>query len=94
MILEWSEEANDNLYDILYYIGRDDYEAAVTLDSDLHAAAESLLQFPFKGREGRIGGTRELIVRPRYILVYEVWPDKIFILSVLHTSWKWPYEQV
>ncbi|HAV9932718.1 type II toxin-antitoxin system RelE/ParE family toxin [Escherichia coli] len=47
---------------------------------------------PYKGRNGRVEGTRELVIHPHFVLVYEVdsqW-GKVYILRVLHTVQKWP----
>ena len=45
---------------------------------------------PLLGRPGRVTGTREFVVSPRYILVYEVTADTLIVLAVLHTSRQWP----
>ncbi|EEW1328572.1 type II toxin-antitoxin system RelE/ParE family toxin, partial [Escherichia coli] len=42
---------------------------------------------PYKGRNGRVEGTRELVIHPHFVLVYEVdsqW-GKVYILRV--TAW-------
>ncbi|HGY0542078.1 type II toxin-antitoxin system RelE/ParE family toxin [Escherichia coli] len=54
--------------------------------------ADSLAGQPYKGRNGRVEGTRELVIHPHFVLVYEVdsqW-GKVYILRVLHTAQKWP----
>ncbi|HAV2370598.1 TPA: type II toxin-antitoxin system RelE/ParE family toxin [Escherichia coli] len=46
---------------------------------------------PYKGRNGRVEGARELVIHPHFVLVYEVdsqW-GKVYILRVLHTTQKW-----
>ena len=55
-------------------------------------SASSLAGQPYKGRNGRVEGTRELVIHPHFVLVYEVdsqW-GKVYILRVLHTAQKWP----
>ncbi|WP_434081661.1 type II toxin-antitoxin system RelE/ParE family toxin, partial [Escherichia coli] len=55
-------------------------------------SASSLAAQPYKGRNGRVEGTRELVIHPHFVLVYEVdsqW-GKVYILRVLHTAQKWP----
>ena len=60
--------------------------AAVLVDSTAH-----LEQFPLSGRSGRIEGTRELVIPGLpYIIPYRLAGDEIQILSVIHTSRKWP----
>ncbi len=41
-------------------------------------------------RVGRAEGTREMVVRPNYIVVYAENPDAITILRVLHAAQLWP----
>lgn len=54
-------------------------------------AASQLEKFPFSGREGRVEGTRELVVPGLpYILPYRIEGEDIQIASVIHTSRKWP----
>ena len=35
-------------------------------------------------------GTREIVVRPNYVMVYDVEGNTITILRVLHTAQQWP----
>jgi len=46
---------------------------------------------PGLGRPGRVEGTRELVVpRTPYIVAYTVIDDQVMILSVIHSSRRWP----
>ena len=56
----------------------------------LYEAAGSLKRFSNRGRIGRKDGTRELVMTPLpYVIVYNVAPEMIHILRVIHTSEDW-----
>lgn len=90
MRLEWAENARRERKALIAYIARDDLDTAKRIDNRLQNAAEGLLVFPRKGQAGRISGTRDLYVPPRYRLIYKVDGDRVLILSVLHTSQSYP----
>ena len=90
MILIWSIPAEENLASIIDYIALDNPQAALRIDEIIQNSADSLISFPYKGKQGRVIGTRELVVLPSYILVYEISGDTISILDVLHTSQQYP----
>ncbi len=45
---------------------------------------------PFLFRPGRVAGTREHVVHPNYIVVFQVRTDVIDILRVLHSRQQYP----
>ena len=90
MQVVWSEPAQQYLDAIVEYIAKDNLQAALDMDVLLREAADSLLQFPEKGRPGRIPGTRELIAHKHYTLVYVIVPGAVQIVTVLHSSRQWP----
>jgi len=52
-----------------------------------------LAQYPLMGREGRVRGTRELvIIGSPFIVVYRVTKTRIEILRLLHGARLWPHE--
>jgi len=57
----------------------------------IYEAAQSLRKMPYRGRYGRIGDTRELVLpRLPYILVYQPFAERVLILNVIHAAQKWP----
>ena len=54
-------------------------------------AAADLLTFPYRGREGKKEGTRELVLSPLpYIVVYQITGEVIHVARILHGAQKWP----
>lgn len=43
-------------------------------------------------RPGRLPGTREAVVHPNYVLVYQVGSDSVEIVNVLHSRQQYPPE--
>lgn len=70
------------------YIALDSPQAAVLLDDEFEAKAEQARQNPEMYRVGRVDGTREIVVRPNYIMVYRVEDEggTLTILRVLHAA--------
>ncbi len=88
--LEWLELARLDLLGIVDYISDDNPDAAQRVKDDIEIKAKNLLAFPKIGRQGRVEGTRELVVWSNYILVYEESATAVRILRVLHTAQLWP----
>lgn len=75
---------------IMDYIAENNLEAALLLDQDFEDKADSLISNPKLYKLGRMKGTRELVVRPNYIMVYAIEGEVISILRVLHAAQQWP----
>jgi toxin ParE1/3/4 len=89
--LRWSAEAGADATRIQRYIAHDSVRAAGEIRARLAEVAKRLLDQPQMGREGRIFGTRELVVtRSPYLLIYRVREDAVEILRVIHGSQVWP----
>lgn len=71
MKLLWTSEAEADRGAIYDYIEPDNPRAAVELDERFERRAAQLMAYPLIGRRGRVGSTRELVVRPNYLLVYD-----------------------
>jgi addiction module RelE/StbE family toxin len=75
---------------IMRFIAQDNVNAAIELDMQFEEKAEIARQRPTLYKSGRLEGTRELVVRPNYVMVYRVLADAVETLRVLHSRQKWP----
>lgn len=88
--IRWTEEATTDLVEILDYIEQRNANAARNLQVAIVQSAENLPLMPYLFRPGRVPGTRELVVHPNYIVVYQVGSDMIDILRILHSRQQYP----
>lgn len=88
--LEWKAAAIADLMTIVVYIAEDDPDAAQALKDEIEHKVSRLREFPQRHRLGRVAGTRELVVRPNYLVIYAENPDTVTILRVLHAAQQWP----
>jgi toxin ParE1/3/4 len=88
--LEWTAPAIADLMAILDYISDDSPDAALALLDDIERSVARLADHPARGRPGRVSGTRELIVRSSYIVIYTETPATVNVLRVLHAARMWP----
>ena len=72
------------------YIAQDNPSAAIDLDLEFETKAENARQRPKLYKPGRMKGTREIVVRPNYVMVYRISGDLVEVLRVLHTAQQWP----
>ena len=83
-----AEQDLDAAYD---YVRQDNEEAARQLVARIFSSVGMLTRHPMAGREGRVKGTRELVVgRTPYLIAYRVFQGEIQILAVLHGARRWP----
>ena len=84
--LKWAESAWSDLEEIAEYIDRDSPYYAATFVASVRKAAQSLLQFPERGRvvpEFGEPSLREVFVQ-RYRIIYQFADETICILGVVH----------
>jgi toxin ParE1/3/4 len=89
-VLEWREAARADLLAIVDYISDDNPEAAQQLKDDIEARVARLPEHPKLYRPGRVAGTREMVVRRNYVVVYAEDARAVSILRVLHAAQQWP----
>lgn len=88
--LEWAEAARADLMAIVDYISDDNPVAAFALLEEIEGKVGRLPEHPKRYRPGRVEGTRELVVRPNYVVVYAENPELVRVLRVLHAAQMWP----
>ncbi|WP_313137863.1 type II toxin-antitoxin system RelE/ParE family toxin [Paracoccus jeotgali] len=88
--LEWTAPAIADLLAIIDYISDDNPDAALALMDEIQGKVAQLPAHPKRCRPGRVEGTRELVVRPNYIVVYTETPMVVTVLRVLHAAQMWP----
>jgi toxin ParE1/3/4 len=90
MRLVWRASALDDLETIISYIAERNAAAAERLQSAIEACAEGLRDRPLLYRPGRMKGTREAVVHPNYILIYEVGDETVEVVAVVHSRQQYP----
>jgi len=93
MNIRWSPAAAENLSRIFEYIRPDNPSAAERVVRTIYDSAGSLESFPYRGRTGRVEGTRELVLPSLpFVIVYRVLDDAVEIAAVIHGAQRWPPE--
>ena len=90
MKILWTPEARQDRADIWDYLLPRDGDAAVRIDRLFGEAVARLADFPMLGHEGEVPGTRELTPHSSYRLLYEIYGDTIWVLTIIHTKRLWP----
>ena len=88
--VRWSDEATTDLVEIIDFIEQRNAAAAQVLHAAIIQSAENLPLMPYLFRPGRVAGTREHVVHPNYIVVYQVGDEAVDILRVLHSRQQYP----
>lgn len=89
-VLKWQQVALADLLAIVDYISDDNPDAAQQLKDDIEEKASNLLLHPKSYRLGRIAGTREMVVRSNYVVIYTEDEMTVVVLRVLHAAQQWP----
>lgn len=87
MKLAWAGPTRADRRKIHARIAKDDPAAAIKMNELFKRRAAGLVEHPNMGRPGRVPGTRELVVQPNDILIYDVTGDMV---RVLHAAQQWP----
>jgi toxin ParE1/3/4 len=88
--LEWREAARADLLAIVDYISDDNPDAAQRLKDEIESKVARLAEHPKRFRKGRVSDTREMVVRPNYVVIYAEDARAVTVLRVLHAAQQWP----
>ena len=88
--IEWKAPAVADLMAIIEFVSDDNPDAAAALMDEIQGKIAQLPAHPRRCRPGRVDGTRELVVRPNYIVIYSEAAGNITVLRVLHAAQQWP----
>ena len=88
--LEWKAAGFADLMAIVDYISDDNPDAAQALKEDIETKVSRLRQNPRLYGVGRVGGTREMVVRSNYLVIDAEDDRTVTILRVLHAAQQWP----
>jgi toxin ParE1/3/4 len=87
----WAADALSDLEHLRAYIAADNPGAAEAMIRRIWSAADSLAEFPRRGRHGDVAGTRELVIpRTPYLIIYRLLGDTVDIVRVMHGAQQWP----
>jgi addiction module RelE/StbE family toxin len=91
MKVKWTRLALQDLISLHNYIEEENPSSARAMVQRIHESVAHLIKFPQMGKEGRVSGTRELvIVHSPYIVVYRFQKQEVQIISIIHSSMRWP----
>lgn len=93
LLVKWRPEAIVALTEIIDYIEQHNPISAASLHRTIVAATEHLSSMPYGFKQGRLSGTREMVVHPNYLVVYRVL-EQVEILNVLHTRQEYPSDTI
>lgn len=88
--VRWRPAAVADMLAIADYISNDNPAAAERLMQEIQEKVTNLPHNPRLYRIGRVAGTREMIVKSKYIVVYTETPEVISIVRILHAAREWP----
>jgi toxin ParE1/3/4 len=91
-MVQWTVLAIQDMKHMHAHIAKDAPRAAGNVLRIIYnTVCTQIVALPFSAREGRVRGTRELVVpRLPYIVVYRVVGDTVTVLRVLHGAMRWP----
>ncbi len=90
--IDWTEQAVRQLDHARDYVALSNSEdVASSVAMRIVTSVQQLIAFPLSGRQGRVPGTRELVIsNTPFIAAYTIQRDRVVILAIYHGAQKWP----
>ena len=93
MVIWWSTPATRQLAAAHEYIAADNEPAGTEVTNHIWDSVDMLARHPKAGRDGRVPGTRELVITGTpFIVAYRLEKNEVRVLAVLHAAREWPDE--
>jgi toxin ParE1/3/4 len=93
MRVRWTTPAREQLVGAYEYIAEENRAAASHTADQIWESTQLLARHPMAGREGRVDGTRELVIRGTpFVVAYRVQKNEVWVLAVMHGTRRWPDE--
>lgn len=92
LAIEWTDEARQDLRQIVHYVAEHNPSAAVKLGQAIEESTWPLSEHPYLFRAGRVSGTREIVAHKNYIVVYRITLTCIEVLRVMHARRNFPVD--
>jgi toxin ParE1/3/4 len=93
MRVRWTTPAREQFVSAFEYIAEENRRAAARIADQIWESTQLLGRHPMAGREGRVAGTRELVISGTpFVVAYRIEKSEVRILAVLHASREWPEE--
>ena len=91
LTIRWTSLAAGHLEAAHAYLVEENPKTAGRLIDRILAGIEMLQRYPNLGRNGRVQGTRELVISGTpFVVPYRVSRTQVQILAVLHGARRWP----
>jgi toxin ParE1/3/4 len=91
MRVRWTTPAKEQFVSAFEYIAQENRAAAARIADQIWESTQILSRHPMAGREGRVAGTRELVIAGTpFVVAYRIEKNEVRILAVLHAAREWP----
>jgi toxin ParE1/3/4 len=93
MRVRWTTPAREQFVSTFEYIAEENRRAAACTADQIWESTQLLARHSMAGREGRVEGTRELVISGTpFVIAYRIEKSEVRILAVLHAAGEWPEE--